>query len=345
MTGLRPPPPGLAFPVHYLDVGETLARALSLDVAAYYAYCGVLYPRPVEPGLTLNAAQILRSNGWIQAHSPPGALPIATFMAHFPVTSHGPMGMLALTAATLGEALQDVLDYAGLLMPVFAIRRHDHGDQVHLVFERLYELGAAGDFTTETVLTAFLQIRPFLNGTATRTPEIHFMHAPLGEPQAYDAAFGVHFRFHCPVNRIVLARQDLALTLLTASPTSHQLMRDTLEQQKRARADRRPTTEAVRRLLREALRGHLLLDAAAIADRLALSPRTLSRRLGEEGSTLPRLRAEVGVEHADWLLRETDRSIAAIAETAGFRDAAAFTRAFRRATGLTPSAVRRDARG
>jgi AraC-like DNA-binding protein len=345
MTGLRPLPPDLAFPVQYLDVGESLARALALDVAAYYRHCGVPYPRPSDPGLTLTGAQLLRSNAWILAHCLPGQLPIATFMAHFPVTSHGPLGMLALTAATLGEALQGVLDYAGLLMPVFAIRRHDHGDQVHLIFERLYDLGEATAFTTETVLTAFLQIRPFLTGTATRTPEIHFMHGPLDAPQAYDAAFGVHFRFHCPVNRMVLARQDLAITLLTASPTSHQLMRGTLEQQKRARADSRPVTQAVRRLLQQALRDNRLPDAAAIAEQLALSPRTLSRRLREEGVTLPQLRAGVGLEYAEWRLRETDHSIARIAETAGFGDAAAFARAFRRYSGITPSQVRKGTGG
>lgn len=344
MTGLRPPPPGLAFPVHYLDVGETLARALSLDVAAYYRHCGMPFPRPSDPGLTLTAEQLLRSNGWILAHSPPGQLPIATFMAHFPVTSHGPMDMLALTAPTLGDALQDVLDYADLLMPVFAFRRHDRGDRVHLVVEPLYDLGDVTAFTTETVLTALLQIRPFLTATASRVPELHFRHAPLGEAAAYEAAFGVQFRFNAPDNRLVLARQDLALPLLTASPTSHHALRETLEQQKRARAGHRPMTDAVRRLLRQALRDHQATDAATVAERMALSPRTLSRRLGEEGNTLPRLRAEVGIEQADWLLRETDRSIAAIAETAGYRDAAAFARAFRRATGRTPSDVRKDAR-
>lgn len=335
----------LSFPAQYLDVGESLARALNLDVTDYYRYCVVPYPRSTLPWQTLNGMQILRSNAWILAHCPPGTLPLATFMSHFPVTSHGPIGMLAITAPTLGDALQGVLDYADLLMPVFGIRRHDRGDQVHMVFERLYDLGDVSAFTTETVVVAFLQIRPFLTATASRVLEVHLTHAPLGNPADYEQAFGVRFHFNSPVNKIVLAKQDLGTPLLAASPTTHQLLRETLDQQKRSRPDSRPVTQAVRRLLQQALRENRLPDAAAIAEHMALSPRTLSRRLSDEGVTLPRLRAEVGMEYAEWLLRETDRSIARIAGTAGFSDAAAFARAFRRYSGMTPSSVRKGADG
>lgn len=64
-----------------------------------------------------------------------------------------------------------------------------------------------------------------------------------------------------------------------------------------------------------------------------MSARTLSRRLQDEGSTLPRLRAEVGCDYAVTLLRETDKTIAQIAAITGFQDAAAFTRAFKRCRG------------
>lgn len=73
---------------------------------------------------------------------------------------------------------------------------------------------------------------------------------------------------------------------------------------------------------------------------MAMSVRTLSRRLKEEGYTLPQLRAVVGIEYAQVLLRETDKSIAQIANIIGFKDAASFTRAFKRGTGTTPSRVR-----
>ena len=79
---------------------------------------------------------------------------------------------------------------------------------------------------------------------------------------------------------------------------------------------------------------------AALAEALAISPRTLSRRLKDEDTTLPQLRTEVGIEYAEVLLLETDKTIAQVAHLAGFADAAAFTRAFKRQHGLTPSKAR-----
>lgn len=122
----------LSFPAQYLDVGESLARALSLDVAEYYRYSGVSYPRQTLPGQTISGTQMQRSNEMIMKMCPPGAPPLVTFMAHIPVTSHGPVGMMAITARSLGEAMQTALDYSMLVMPAFAVRRHDGNVGAHL---------------------------------------------------------------------------------------------------------------------------------------------------------------------------------------------------------------------
>ncbi len=59
-----------------------------------------------------------------------------------------------------------------------------------------------------------------------------------------------------------------------------------------------------------------------MAETLAISARTLSRRLKDEGTTFPQLRAEVGIEYAEMLLLETDKTISQIAHAAGIADAA-----------------------
>lgn len=330
----------LSFPAQYLDMGESLARALNWDVAEYYRYSGVCYPRQPLPGQTISGIQLLRSNEMILKMCPPGVPPLVTFMAHFPVTSHGPVGMMAITSRTLGEAMQAALDYSMLVMPAFAVRRHDVRDQVHMIFERLYDFGAVNDFSTETVVAAFLQIKPFLSRLPSHRLEVHFTHAAIGNAADYDKAFDATFIFNSQQNKIVLAREDLAIPLLAASHTSHMLMKATLEQQSQLQPDSRPVMQEVKRLMQKAMHENKLLDAGAIADAMAMSARTLSRRLKDEGYTLPQLRAVVGIEYAQVLLQETDKSITQIANIVGFKDAASFTRAYKRGTGTTPSSVR-----
>ncbi len=92
-----------------------------------------------------------------------------------------------------------------------------------------------------------------------------------------------------------------------------------------------------------AMRQKQMLDAEALAEVLAVSQRTLSRKLQAEGTTLQQLRAEVSIEYVELLLLDTEKSIAQIAHAVGFADAAAFTHAFKRTTGRKSSDCRTGA--
>ncbi|MFE3194082.1 helix-turn-helix domain-containing protein [Nocardia sp. NPDC059240] len=88
------------------------------------------------------------------------------------------------------------------------------------------------------------------------------------------------------------------------------------------------------------IRGDLALDT--IACRLAISPRTLQRRLREVDSTW---RAEVEHVRRDQvtnLLRDTGYSIQSVAARAGYTDARTLRRAFHRWTGQTPGEFRAE---
>ena len=82
------------------------------------------------------------------------------------------------------------------------------------------------------------------------------------------------------------------------------------------------------------------MNASSVASRLETTPRTLRRRLRDQGLTfrqiLDELRAEVGSRY----LRDTDMSIEDIAHALGFSDAANFRHAFRRWTNNSPQQFR-----
>lgn len=82
---------------------------------------------------------------------------------------------------------------------------------------------------------------------------------------------------------------------------------------------------------------------SAMAAAHHVSPRTLIRRLRDEGTTYQSLLDQTRAELACWWLSQTDGSVHAIAERLGFADASNFSRTFRRWCGTTPSAYRRRA--
>jgi AraC-like DNA-binding protein len=83
-----------------------------------------------------------------------------------------------------------------------------------------------------------------------------------------------------------------------------------------------------------------LPELPRVAARLAVSPATLRRRLDEEGTSFQRLKDQVRRDAAVGSLRETGEPIAELAVRLGFSEGAAFHRAFRRWTGMTPGAYR-----
>lgn len=83
------------------------------------------------------------------------------------------------------------------------------------------------------------------------------------------------------------------------------------------------------------------LSADAVAQELALHPRTLRRRLAAEGVRLQTLIVEERCRFACQLMRETRVPLADVAEAAGYRDLTAFIRAFRGWARCTPGRWRK----
>lgn len=77
------------------------------------------------------------------------------------------------------------------------------------------------------------------------------------------------------------------------------------------------------------------------AELTEMSPRTLERRLAEEGTCWRQVLDRARFEACDRMLRSRDLSLAEIAEELGYSDQAHLTRAFRRWTGETPRDYRR----
>ncbi|MFG2551150.1 helix-turn-helix transcriptional regulator [Streptomyces sp. NPDC048581] len=78
-----------------------------------------------------------------------------------------------------------------------------------------------------------------------------------------------------------------------------------------------------------------------VARFLALHPRTLQRRLAEEGAGFDQLRDEALRELAHQYLTESSLSMSHVALALGFSEQSALTRACRRWFGKTPTAIRR----
>lgn len=99
--------------------------------------------------------------------------------------------------------------------------------------------------------------------------------------------------------------------------------------------------EYVRMVLRQSEGETPTLEGIALANHV--STRTIDRHLRRENLSFRELLHEVRFERACRMLRESDATVAQIALRLGFSDSANFSRAFRRAVGVTPSVYRQRA--
>lgn len=86
--------------------------------------------------------------------------------------------------------------------------------------------------------------------------------------------------------------------------------------------------------------GQRTITLPVVASELRVSPRTLQRRLADEGTSLRELVRECRLELGRLRLRDGRASTEEIARALGYSDSTAFWRAFKAGTGETPSEYR-----
>jgi AraC-like DNA-binding protein len=171
--------------------------------------------------------------------------------------------------------------------------------------------------------------------------EVRFQHARPVDTAALEEHFRCPIYFGAATFELHIAREDLVRPVRGSDPALHALLRDAAnEQLARLPHPKDSATRAVRIALREALPlGTASLDA--IAAQLKIGPRTLQRRLDEEGAEFASLVDATRRQLVAELLADGTRTLRDVASHAGFRDVSSLHRAVRRWTGQRPSELRK----
>lgn len=336
----------LHFPVQYVEITESLVRARGGDVASVRRRCGLppqddaTAPQPAM----IDGHQLQMVMQISREHCLPGMPTSLQVLAHFPLTAHGVVGMLSIASATLGEALDMALQYHALVMPVFSMRRENlPGGGATVVIEQVADFSPFNEGLAELVVGTFRNVAPY---TTLEKPvvDVCFPHAPCEPDQqaAYERFFGAPVRFNAPYLGFTISAEALRTPMTTGNRATRDSLQALLRRQAPEGSMRRatPITQRVRQVVGDGLRRGALPQVSRVADVLAMSPRSLSRHLQDEGTSMSRIVEQLRIEHAERLLLNSKRPVQEVARQVGFADASSFSRAFRRATGRTPLELR-----
>lgn len=255
-----------------------------------------------------------------------------------------------LSAPTLAEALTRASRFLHIVLPDLAVSvRRSHG-RAELVISETRKLSDNADdpgrvFAFEWLLRLLHGLSCWLAGRGIALDSVIFPYRRPAHSADYPLIFTEDSRFaptvpggvgtlvasfNANLLDLPIRRDEAALsTFLEGAPGKITTL---------YRRDREMVIR-VRDLLRAALPATTSLDD--IADRLHLSPRTIHRRLEEEGSSFRAIKDALRRDMALARLTKSRDSISQVAADLGYADTSAFYRAFVEWTGMAPVHYRR----
>ncbi|MBH3341617.1 AraC family transcriptional regulator [Pseudomonas mendocina] len=257
---------------------------------------------------------------------------------------YGVLGSLIMSCATLADALHRQARYASLVGSLGRVILDDEPVRAGcepLVAHRWEPLLAQQQRQlSEETLAGWVSFGRWISGLDISPTEVRFQHSAPADTSEHARIFRCPVLFDQPDNALIFPRRLLSVPLNQADAQ----VRGMLD----AYADR---------LLAELNQGSSVLDRArlelarqlpeqgpdleSIAAALALSPRTLQRRLREGGLSFSQLVDETRQQLVLHYLRDPALELAEIAFLVGFSEPGSLARAFRRWTGTSPGEYRR----
>ena len=244
------------------------------------------------------------------------------------------------SSASLGKGLDRLARYGRLMSDRVAARTHRKRDSLLLL---VHDTGKTSlhPARAEFALAVALKLARDSTGVDLAPIEVCFAHPAPASTAEHRRFFHAPVRFAAGSSSLSLSADDAARPLRDADAALAAIIRRRLENAltDRDRSGTASMSARVRQLVVEQL-GQSPLTLDGVADALAVSRRTLTRRLAEERASFRQILDDVRRDFARALLRDRSLSIGDIAFFLQYSEPAAFHRSFRRWTGKTPLAFR-----
>jgi AraC-like DNA-binding protein len=255
------------------------------------------------------------------------------------VRQTGLLGYVMSASATLGGALCRLTRYSNILtdavQPTLA-----RPDEHHVAITASHpDLGAALPLAVDYRLAALLSICRQITAETIVPSEVCFEYAQPSSIREHRRFFDCPLRFGQPETILVLFERDLALAIPQGDETLAGYLSEHAEHILRTLVTGSSIKERVRSAIWAALgEGRPTLEQ--IAATLQMPPRTLQRRLFEEGTSLHREIEHIRKTMAMAMVRNRAISIDEVAFLLGYAESSTLFRSFKRWTDMTPRQYR-----
>ena len=197
---------------------------------------------------------------------------------------------------------------------------------------------------TEFQIAAVLRVFREITGRRVRPTRVALAHVRKADLREFERSYGCRVEFGAPSDQLEFSNETFGLPLITEDLNLLETLRPFCDEAARARHTAvgsicAAVENEVQRLLPQGR-----VSAETVAKVLALSVRTLSRRLSGECTTFAAVVDELRRSLALEYLKEPGFTLSQIAWLLGYESPTSFNHAFKRWTGRSPSAARKEKR-
>lgn len=258
--------------------------------------------------------------------------------ASFDLVAH-----LIAHSPTIREALSLGLQFQRLAIDVSQLTLRESGSLAIVEYQFARSTERSDRMHAEFIIAGILRMVRTLAGPAATVRSATFEHPRPAHHREYTRIFGGVERFRQRTTSLQFDRALLDRPQINQHPVLHSLLRGEAERALERVTGRLRTSDQLRQYLL-ARPPSQIPDLPTAARDLRISARSLRRRLADDATSYRTLVQATLEASAGHLLRDPSRSIQEVARALGFSDAAAFNRAFKRWTGMTPKQYRGEPR-
>jgi AraC-like DNA-binding protein len=264
------------------------------------------------------------------------------FGEHFNPKNIGALTYVVLNSPTIAVADEQVARYLKLYNQAAKVSSTVEGERAYLHYV-LCDLGIESPRQqNEYSMAIRLNTIRMMVGSQWTPLEVQFAHQAPVEISEHQRIFGAPVLFGYPTNNLVIESEFLTRQVPAADQRLYRIMKRYLEQILEEMPQDDGVLTSVRRAIAESMRdGDPSL--ARVAKKMSISPRTLQRQMKEHAIKFKDLVEDTRRRFAVSYLKDRRNTLTEIAFLLGYSEASAFNRAFKRWTGSTPLAHRREA--
>lgn len=255
------------------------------------------------------------------------------------LTTHGMAGIAAMTQSVYVDAIKLASRACDNIFPALHMEWVETPKEMGLIFTEKMPLAPYFHFFIELIFVNFYNIMHFLVGENAEPTRLCFSYAAPSYVNIYRRYFRCPLKFGATQSAFLVSRSLAGRPLIMASKR----IADTAEDQfacQLVTADIALLPQQLHNVLVQNVGAFPSLEKAA--RNMGMSGRTLRRQLHLAGTTYQNVLDEVRREFSLNYLPRHNISITDIAISLGFNDSSAFSRAFKKWTGVSPRDYRRN---